>query len=155
MKYRFQTRLFQPIIMILIGIIHCTIFTVLLLNILKNFNPFSGVGVLFIVIYVFTIIFYVLAIGYLFQWAEYKNNILQFRCLFYIFKEIKVENIISFEIIDIVEKSPQRTTKEKIIVVQDKILDESKFKYLMSKKTSYGVICYTEKNFKKLNDILG
>ena len=154
MKYRFQTRLFQPIIMILIGIIHCTIFTVLLLNILKNFNSFSGAGVLFIVIYVFTIIFYVLAIGYLFQWAEYKNNILQFRCLFYIFKKIKVENIISFEIIDIVEKSPQRTIKEKVIVVKDRTSNDSKYKYLMNKKTSYGVIYYTEKNLNKLKEVL-
>ena len=155
MKYKFQTRLFQPIIMLFIGIIHCAIFTLLLINILKNLDLFSSAGVLFIVIYILTIMCYILAIGYLFQWAEYENNVLRFRCVFYVFKEIKVEDIKCFEIIDIVEKSPQRTIKEKIIVVQDKTLDKSKFKYLMSKKTSYGVIYYTEKNFKKMNEILG
>ena len=154
MKYRFQTRLFQPIIMFFIGIIHCSIFTLLLINILKNFDPFSSAVVLFIVIYILTIMCYILVIGYLFQWAEYENNILRFRCVFYVFKEIKVEDIKSFAIIEIVEKSPQRTIKEKVIVVKDRTSNDSKYKYLMNKKTSYGVICYTEKNLNKLKEIL-
>lgn len=154
MKCKFQTRLFQPIILFFIGIIHCAIFTLLLINILKNIDPFSSAGVLFIVIYILTIMCYILAIAYLFQWAEYENNILRFRCVFYVFKEIKVEDIKSFEIIEIVEKSPQRTIKEKVIIVKDRNSNESKYKYLMNRKTSYGVIYYTEKNLKKLKEIL-
>ena len=154
MKYKFQTRLFQQIIMLFIGIIHCAIFTLLLINILKNFDPFSSAVVLFIVIYILTIMCYILAIGYLFQWAEYENNILRFRCVFYVFKEIKVEDIKSFEIIDIVEKSPQRTIKEKVIIVKDRTSNDSKYKYLMNRKTSYGVIYYTDKNLNKLKEIL-
>ena len=154
MKCKFQTRLFQPIILFFIGIIHCAIFTLLLINILKNFDPFSSAGVLFIVIYILTIMCYILVIAYLFQWAEYENNILRFRCVFYVFKEIKVEDIKSFEIIEIVEKSPQRTIKEKVIIVKDRNSNESKYKYLMNRKTSYGVIYYTEKNLKRLKEIL-
>lgn len=154
MKCKFQTRLFQPIILLSIGIIHCAIFTLLLINILKNFDPFSSARVLFIVIYILTIMCYILAIAYLFQWAEYENNILRFRCVFYVFKEIKVEDIKSFEIIDIVEKSPQRTITVKVIIVKDRNSNESKYKYLMNRKTSYGVIYYTEKNLNKLKEIL-
>lgn len=154
MKCKFQTRLFKPIILFFIGIIHCAIFTLLLINILKNFDPFSSAGVLFIVIYILTIMCYILAIAYLFQWAEYENNILRFRCVFYVFKEIKVEDIKSFEIIDIVEKSPQRTITVKVIIVKDRNSNESKYKYLMNRKTSYGVIYYTEKNLNKLKEIL-
>ena len=154
MKCKFQTRLLQPIILFFIGIIHCAIFTLLLINILKNFDPFSSAGVLFIVVYILTIMCYILAIAYLFQWAEYENNILRFRCVFYVFKEIKVEDIKSFEIIDIVEKSPRITIKEKVIIVKDRNSNESKYKYLMNRKTSYGVIYYTEKNLNKLKEIL-
>lgn len=153
MKYRFQTRYFQPIIMFFIGIIHCAIFTLLLINILKNFDPFSSAGVLFIVIYILTIMCYILAIGYLFQWAEYDNDIIRFRCIYLVFKEIRIKDIKSIEIINIKEKSPQRTIQVKIIVIKVKEIHNHKYKYLMNKKTLYGVIYHTEENLNKLKEI--
>ena len=94
MKYKFQTRLFQPFTMFFIGVVHCFIFGILLLNVIKSLELFSGAVALFVVIFVFTIIFYILVIGYLFQWAEYDNDIIRFRCIYLVFKEIKIKDVL-------------------------------------------------------------
>lgn len=153
MKYKFQTRLFQPFTMFFLGVVHCLIFGILLINVIKNLEIFSGAVALFIVIVVFIIISYILAIGYLFQWAEYENDIIRFRCIYLVFKEIRIKDIKSVEIINIKEKSPQRTIQVRIIVIKDKEIYNPKYKYLMNKKTPYGVIYHTEENLNKLKEI--